>query len=151
MTWPWTNWKCMITYSFFTLATWLYVPETHPCQLHTVKYICLRIGYANILSIISCIASKGVLEVEQISTLDVIFFPDEVKPFVCFLETFIIGSEAAFVCSVAGRLSRWRKSKKSAVHYLRLNVFFTSLYNLYWSNIKFNKTKLCSEKIEEPL
>ena len=38
---------------------------------------------------------QGVLEVEQISTLNGTTFPEEVKPFACFLEAFLIGSKAA--------------------------------------------------------
>ena len=65
-----------------------------------------RMGYNHISSIFSWIGSKGVQEVEQISILDDTTFPEEVKPFVSFLETFLSDSEAAVVCSLAAGESR---------------------------------------------
>ena len=45
------------------------------------------IGYTYIPYFLSWMVSGGVLEVEQISTLDGTTFPEDLKPFVCFLKT----------------------------------------------------------------
>ena len=64
------------------------------------------IGYEYIPFILSWIASRGVLEVQKILTMDGTTFPKEAKPIICFLETFVNASNAAFVCSVAAEWSR---------------------------------------------
>ena len=72
---------------------------------HKIKVISYRIGYTKIPLTLLRIASGGVLEVDQFTTMDDINFPDEGKAFVCIVETFIFGTEAAF-CSVAAGWSR---------------------------------------------
>ena len=75
--------------------------------------ITYRIEYDYIPSIIMWITSGGVLEVEQISTLDSTTCPEKVEPFVCFWKTLLIVSKVAFVYSA--EKSRWRESKQCAV------------------------------------
>ena len=72
------------------------------------------------LSILSWIADGGVLEVEQISSLDGTTFPEDLKPIISFLETFVKdhhlpvqlkhygsgkGSQCSLICSVSDYLS----------------------------------------------
>ena len=66
-----------------------------------IKYM---IGYNYIIYILSWIASICFLEVNQISNLN---GPTQiVKAIFCFMERYLSGSEAAFVCSVT---AGWRR------------------------------------------